>query len=456
MQTKIIVGSSAKIINPNKKLMQDIKSELTIYNPEFSIIENMGKNTYGVVREYNAFKKIGNDVVIPYGAIDNPRIKRHLFGMDYEVLKQEQYPINDLSEPKIKPRDYQKIAVDIMTKQRRGILVGATGSGKTNIGLYMIKKLGLRALWITHTTDLLRQSRKRAKQIYPNLKSGTITAGKVDVGVHITFATVQTLVNVYESVKDYFNIIIVDEAHHCVGSPTLLTMFYKIMNGLQAEYKYGLTATPKRNDGLEDMTFALLGQIVHEIPEEDLKNAVVPVKYEPIVNVSKYKVSDYTTPAGMVDPHALIEMLNSDPKRNKLIVNFTLNKTKQSNGILVLTRRVAHAEHINSELLLKGVKSALLVGKVKDVDRQEILKSDDVEVIVATNSLAKEGLDLVRYDTLILTYSITNILEFTQVCGRVRRNDGIKKNANVYEVQDIDIEYLSKRINRNRRWADRL
>lgn len=453
--SRVVVGSNVRIEKPSLALMRDIQIQLNIYNPDFYKRENAGQSTYGVPREYQLYQIIGQDVIIPYGSVDNPQIKRHLKGLEYEIIQNEPKPIY-LSQPKIKPRDYQEVAVREMLKRKRGVLVAGTGAGKTNIGLYMIRELGLRALWITHTSDLLRQSRARAREMFPNLQDGTITAGKVDVGVDITFSTIQTLVNVIDEVKDLFDVVVLDEVQHVVGSPTLRTMFYKVMNKLSAKYKYGLTATPKRNDGLEEMIFALVGQIVYTVPKEDLTDIIVPIKYAGIVNTERYAYSRYTTSAGMIEPNMLADMLCKSEYRNRLIVDFIVDKSRESEGILVLTKRVAHAIYLDELLQERGVASAVLVGKSKDKHRKEVLRSEDLQVIVATNSLAKEGLDLVRYDTLLFTYSVASKLEFIQASGRVRRTCEGKNVANVYEINDKGIEHLSSRIIKHERWAKKI
>ena len=134
------------------------------------------------------------------------------------------------------------------------------------MGLEIVARIGGRALWLTHTQDLLNQSMTRAKSVLGNIGQGTITEGKVNCGDGITFATVQTLSKIdLTEHRDYWDVIICDECHHAAGSPTKVTQFYKVLSNLKALYKIGLTATPKRADGLEESMFALLGDIIYEV-----------------------------------------------------------------------------------------------------------------------------------------------------------------------------------------------
>lgn len=455
---KIIVGRSIKIEKPHAELLKAIKNELNIVNPAYLQLEAMGKNTFGNPRHYQAFKRVGDDYIIPFGAVSNKVILKNLIGYSFEIIDHEKHPI--YLKSRVPMFDYQQKAHDyvINKKLHRGIIVGGTGSGKTNIGLEIIRSIGLRALWVTHTSDLLNQSRERAKDLFGNIDIGYITAGKVEIGKDITFATVQTLVNVIDEVRDLFNVVIVDEAHHCVGTPSLLTMFYKVMNNIHAEYKFGLTATPKRPDGLEQMTYALLGDICYEVPQEDIKARVLPIKYHFIYNDKDYEINDFTNSAGMIDPHKLTEMLNNDIERNALIVDEIEIIEKSSNGILVLSKRVAHCELLYEMCVKRGLKTAIITGnKITGKQRKEILASDDIKVLIATNSLAKEGLDLVRYDSLILTYNVKQKTEFTQASGRVRRVDGTRKKfGHVYEICDSRIAFLSRRCLTHERWSKTL
>ena len=77
------------------------------------------------------------------------------------------------------------------------------------------------------------------------------------------------------------DVIIDDECQHCCGTPTKVTQFYKVISSLSARYKIGLTATPKRADGLEQSMFALLGNTICEISRDEVKNTTCPIEVIP-------------------------------------------------------------------------------------------------------------------------------------------------------------------------------
>lgn len=91
----------------------------------------------------------------------------------------------------IELRDYQKEAVLILARERRGVLACATGSGKTEIAIAATKHLGVPTLFLTHKLDLVRQTRERYRKRLGRAV-GMISEGEW-LPSEITVATVQTI-----------------------------------------------------------------------------------------------------------------------------------------------------------------------------------------------------------------------------------------------------------------------
>ena len=70
---------------------------------------------------------------------------------------------------RIKLRDYQMPAKQVLIKYGNGGLVAPCGSGKTEIMLAVMADLKQPALWITHTKDLLEQVILRALQSFDGM-----------------------------------------------------------------------------------------------------------------------------------------------------------------------------------------------------------------------------------------------------------------------------------------------
>lgn len=163
-----------------------------------------------------------------------------------------------------------------------GILQSPAGSGKTQIGIALACSMRLKTLWLTHTKDLLTQSKNRAAQYIDKSLLGTITEGKVNIGETMTFATIQTMCKVdLNQYRDTWDCIIVDECHRVAGTPTAVTQFSKVLNTLRARHKYGLSATVHRADGLIKATYAMLGHVIYTVPDEAVKSRVMMVDVQP-------------------------------------------------------------------------------------------------------------------------------------------------------------------------------
>ena len=247
------------------------RENLVIDNPDYIQRVKLGKYVGNTPKKLYLYKVIGKDTIeIPFGCLKSlyhEFSNRHQFVPEFNDIVKFDY------RSSISLYSYQENAVNEAISARNGIIVMPCGAGKTQTALEIVARLGGRCLWLTHTQDLLNQSMNRAKACFDisNDSFGTITGGKVDIRT-ITFATVQTMCKIdLAQYKNMFDVVVVDECHKCVGSPTRVMQFYKVLSSIAARFKFGVTATPKRKDGLDKSMFALLGDIIYEVPQEELK-----------------------------------------------------------------------------------------------------------------------------------------------------------------------------------------
>ena len=256
----IAVSNVITIDNPSRELLTWCTQNLRIRNPEYDKKLRM-HFWIGKTPEWLYLYEVhGDKLILPFGTLRNiiQMIDVNDIEMNFPVAERIDYGC------KIPLYDYQEKAVEEVYWKHYGILQSAAGSGKTQMGIALIAKLGKRALWLTHTKDLLTQSKQRAEQYMDPSLLGTITEGKVNLGKGITFATVQTMCNLdLTQYKDMWDVIIVDECHRVAGTPTAVSQFSKVLNSLAARHKYGLSATVHRSDGLIQSTYALLGAVMN-------------------------------------------------------------------------------------------------------------------------------------------------------------------------------------------------
>lgn len=417
-----------------------MRQNLTLPNPEYNKKLRMGLWTGNTPAQISLYRVDGNQLIVPCGV--GKHLRRYL-GSTTEV-RQDLADNGLLEYPKaaIPLYDYQKDAVKDMLSTGCGILQSPCGSGKTQMGIALAARLQRKTLWVTHTQDLLNQSYDRAAQYFPRDILGTITAGKVQIGSHMTFATVQTLSKLDLSQYKYtWDTIIVDECHRLAGSPTSVTMFYHVMSCLAARYKYGLSATVHRSDGLIKSTFAIVGDVACVVPEESVAEKTMPVtvlRRDTGVKIGR----ECQDTDGTLVYSKLIPYLTEHDERCRMIVG-DLEKNREHYN-LILSDRLSHLEELMVRLPaeLRG-QAAMIDGhmtskraRAERLQAIEDLRSGRRHYLFASYSLAKEGLDIPRLDRLYLTTPKKDYAVVTQSIGRIARKAEGKESAICYDYVD--------------------
>lgn len=429
-----VVDNEIVIQDADPVFLQALEHSLTFVNPDYVKKTRMGLWTGNTPKTISLFWKRGNQIGVPFGVLPRIGENRDKFSNIVNLVTRDINRVNYGST--IKLYDYQQEAVDAALKLKNGVIIAPCGSGKTQMGLEIAARIGGRTLWLTHTSDLLKQSMDRAKSAFdlPDSAYGTITAGKVNIGQVLTFATVQTMSRMDLSiVKTAFDVVIVDEAHHCVGSPARVQMFYKVVSALSARYKIGLTATPSRQDGLIGCMYALLGKDIYKVTPAQVRENLCPVK---IYFCDTQYTPDYDVvlaPDGTLQYTSLVNDMVSNHQRNEQIVADVKRIPGKS---LILTDRVLHVAQLASML---GSRAIMLSGNVSKRERENAIESIKIgaaDYLVATYAIAREGLDIPCLDNVFLTTPKKDLASVVQSAGRVSRKSDGKKVGNVYDYVD--------------------
>lgn len=421
-----------------EEMLKWARMNLVLDNPDYYKKVRMGKWVGGTPEHIYLYQKIGDTLALPFGCI---RELHKNFGrvLQYDVRfapkRDAKYSSN------IKLYDYQENATRTALGAKNGILVMPCGSGKTQTALEIISRVGGRVLWLTHTQDLLHQSMIRAKSVLDTTSSyGTITGGKVNIGSGITFATVQTMCKLdLAQYKDAWDIIIVDECQHCCGSPTRVTQFYKVVSSLSARYKIGLTATPKRADGLHESMFALLGDIIYEVKREDVAHTTCPIKVKIIETGYEPDYNAVLMGDGTLDYTGLITDMIENENRFQTILGH-INDIGKS--VLVLASRVQYIQNLHEAFKGKSIcLSTLGTSKSAKAERKEALRKlndGEIDAVFATYQLAKEGLDVPNLRYVVFATPEKDETTIIQSAGRVgRKADGKECGAVIDFIDDF-------------------
>lgn len=466
---KSYIGANIVVEDPSQEILDWCETELVLSNPLYLQMKRLGKDELirrrHIPEKTKLYAKKRNSIQFPFGCLN--AVWRFVSKYPYETEFNNAGKLSIANDTtKIEFFDYQEEAINEMVKAKGGVLVSQCGSGKTYMGIEIIKRIGKKALWLCGTGDLLRQAKTDMLDIYPNLKIGLTTEGELEIGEDITISTVQTLSKVNPMLyKDEFDTIICDECSHVASDYKTMAMYTRVLSEIPARYKYGLTATPTRADGLIKSMYAFLGTHLNGIWGYGI--------FEPTFTVNRSKVrtmravhekveirtyyenmeeQDIYDTSGMIDYNALISSLTANKERNEQIVKNIVKCSQNGRKQVILSLRVEHCETLIEMLREKGVNAFLCVGKTKAKDREDILKQRiKWDVLVSTYALLKEGVSVKELDTLHLTTPIKEDGMVVQAVGRIERELEGKKQPIVYDYVDMDIPYCEKAYIKRRR-----
>lgn len=443
----ITVSNTLTIDNPSAELLVWCSKHMRIANPEYQKKVRMNLWLGNTPKTLCLYEQRGTSIVLPFGTLrslpESVR-KNAVFIGDFKAAEEVSYGGVD-----IPLYGYQKAAVDAVAAGQYGILQSPAGSGKTQMGIALVKRFGKKALWLTHTLDLLRQSKERAEQYMDKRVIGTITEGKVNIGSGITFATIQTMCKLnLAQYKDLWDTIIVDECHRCSGTPTAMTQFYKVLNSLAARHKFGLSATVHRSDGMIEATYALLGHVIYTVPDEAVGDKIMKVGIKP-VNTGIELDRKCLNTDGTLNYSKLITYLCEDFRRLHFISSWIVVESEHS--CLILSDRLEHLEQLMKSLPRTMREKAVMVsgkmttkkGKAEREKAIEDMRSGKKKYLFATYALAKEGLDIPCLERLFLTTPQKDYAVVTQSIGRIARVCEGKSDPIAYDFVD-NIAYLVK------------
>lgn len=319
---------------------------------------------------------------------------------------------------------------------RGAILFAPCGKGKTVMGLEMIRRLGRKALVLVHKSFLVDQWVERATTFLPDAKVGLWQRDSLPQGDEdIVIGMVQSIVNPRreypDEIYDMFGVLVADETHRYAAP-----MWQEAISRFGASYRIGLTATPERKDGLQEVFYSHIGPIVYWMEGHKRLPAIWRISTD-----LRYKPSQYTMYNGQVNTSKLVTMVSKERARTERMVNFAVRALRKGRKVLILSERVAHTkemcELLKTQLEGSDLTADLYIGGMKQERRDEASEAD---VICGTYAMAQEGLDIPRLDTLILATPKTSI---TQSVGRILRDAPDKKDPVVVDFVDECIPILS-------------
>ncbi|MEH7440470.1 DEAD/DEAH box helicase [Neobacillus drentensis] len=409
-----------------KELYDVLTSVLTIDNPDYAKAVKFGYSAANISRTIKLFKHQNGFLVVPRGMAKTILRFGKTHNMDFELIDNRVLLPKVSFTSNIKLRDYQEQALSEVMKNTQGFLMAPCGSGKTVMMIEAMTRIKQPTLFIVHQKELMDQIISTAVNLTDITKEeiGIIGAGKRTIGERMTVATVQSLNKVdLKEYVDKFGAVFIDEAHHLAAKS-----FYEVISQFKGCYRFAVSATPERSDGLTQMVFAVTGGILYEITQDSVP-AIIP----------SLKVVKTSFSSKLTEHKDIVKKLITNKERNELIVE-QVKREANGNYCLVLSDRVEHLNTLKKMLeeALPGLRVEILTGNLPKAKRKELMeeaRNKNIDVLLATQ-LAREGLDIPHLNRLFLTYPKKSPSSVQQEVGRIMRPSEGKENAVVFDFID--------------------
>lgn len=323
---------------------------------------------------------------------------------------------------KLKLRNYQETNVtdirgQLMAGMDKILYVLPTGGGKTVVFSYITEqaaKKGNRVCILVHRSELVDQSSDELKKL--GVDHGIISAGKsMDLTKSVQVASVQTLVRRLNKVPaDFFQLIIVDEAHHAVaGSWDKTTKHFSKAKIL------GVTATPQRLDGRPLGSHFQAMVIGPDCSWLTLKKFLSPARiFAPPRKVNTKQMKSRAGDWAMEDAEK--EMMHGD-FMGDAVTHYGRHIAPHSAIAFCCT--IAHAQAVAQAFRENGVRAECLAGKLDKKKRKETIEklgTGEIQVLTSCQIIS-EGTDVPSVTGAILLRPTKSLSLYLQQVGRCLR-----------------------------------
>ena len=411
--------------------------------------------------------------------------------LEYLIQKRGRADITDLTiDEAITNRPYQKTAIKSLVewlnlKHRRGLLVLATGTGKTRVSISLCKLLAnnnwiKNVLFLADRTELVGQARSNYENLLPSESMTSLSDDdEPDLEARFVFSTYQTMINYINDIDakfsvGHFDLIIIDEAHRSVfGKYGAIFQYFDSL-------LIGLTATPR--DEIDKNTFKLLeledepnyeytfdeavkdGYLVpYKAKRHNSKMINNGIKYDELTKEQRdelEKVWDYEKMLKGIDPnkeyHRDIEgneifryLINDDTIDNVLAELMESGlKIKSGEDIgktIIFAYNHKHAERIVERFHAlypnRGADYCQLIdNQVKHHDKiiREFKTPEKLPQIAVSVDMLDTGIDVPEVLNLVFFKIVKSKIKFEQMIGR-----GTRLCPNIFgEGKDKELFYI--------------
>ena len=241
------------------------------------------------------------------------------------------------------------------------------------------------------------------------------------------------------AIGDY-ELVICDECHYGAAPNYEL-----VMKSVNARRVYGLSATPRRSDGLERAIYMHCGPVRHKVnPKEQVAEQGFRRILQP--RFTRIRLASLEPGASF---NQVAEALCEHGARNALIAEDAISAVKSERTPLIITSRKEHASEFARLLGESGIVTYVLTGEGTAREKREMIERvrnapSAHYAIVATGAYIGEGFDLPQLDTLLLASPYSHESVITQYSGRLHRESEGKDDVIVYDYVDASVPMLER------------
>ena len=417
--------------------------------------------------------------------------------LEWMIQKRNRKSILDKSiNDEITGRPYQKIAITKICESfekmhRRGLLVMATGTGKTRTAISLVDVLTRNkwvktVLFLADRTALVNQAKRNFAKLLPSMSICELSAaGEKDYNARLMFCTYQTMINYIDAedkkfTSGRFDLIIIDEAHRSIFNR--YGSIFEYFDGLLV----GLTATPKNE--VDANTYKIFGcdagtpnydysleeaikdkyLVGYKVINRTSKLISDGIKYKDLSNSEKEQIEDYVaedipTPDFTIPGNEVFKHIFNKDTCKKVLEELMRWGLKVDNGETIGKTIIFAFNHKHAQMIVEcfhelypsyPANTCQLVDYQVSYGEDLVIKfGEDKEFRIAVSvDMLDTGVDIPEVLNLVFFKKVRSKIKFVQMIGRGTRLCenvfGSGKHKKEFLIFDYcgNFEYFNERI----------